>query len=168
MLYAMAAFVGGAVIVSGTAYAGGQGGQLAPQTTQATEKLDAAQLRAMVQGLGYEVTDINKEPGKEKFSVKMSTNGLDIPVGFEISPSGNYIWETVNLGDSNSSVRFEELLKQNGVIQPSFFYITSSGRLMVAQAIDNRSVNASVLKRCLDKVAADVGKTKEIWMKPAN
>ncbi|HLO98182.1 MAG TPA: hypothetical protein VK171_06280 [Fimbriimonas sp.] len=162
----MAAFVGSAVLVTGTAQARGQGGTLAP-FTQSTEKLVASQLREMLVNLGYEVKDLNTEAGKEKYSVTTVSAGLNIPVGFEISPSGSYIWQTVNLGLASSSTKFEDLLKQNGIVQPTFFYITKSGALMAAQAIDNRAMTPAVLKRCHDKIVGDVGKTKEFWQASA-
>ena len=88
----------------------------------------------MLVELGYEVTDIVKDEGKEKYSVKFSKNDLNIPVGFEISPSNSYILLTVNLGDApkEATTKCLNLLKQNSKIQPTFFYVTDSGRLMAA------------------------------------
>src|SRR5690348_7235783 len=65
-----------------------------------TGQVDRKQLRTILVQLGYEVNDINKEEGKEKYSVSFSQDGLNIPIGLEISPSNSYIWMTVNLGDA--------------------------------------------------------------------
>jgi hypothetical protein len=43
--------------------------------------------------LGYEVKDIVKDAGKEKFSVTLNKEGLDIPVAAEISGNTKYIWD---------------------------------------------------------------------------
>ena len=128
-------------------------------------QVDRKQLREMLVQLGYEVTDIVKDAGKEKYSVKYTKEGLDIPVGFEISPSNTYIWLTVNLGPApeESSAKNFALLKQNAKIQPTFFYVTDSGRLMAALAIENRGVTNQILRLRAETVSDNVGKTKSIW-----
>lgn len=155
--YAIASAIG---LSMGLGY---QGVLAPPQQPNQSDKLTAESLKTMSEGLGIEVKVLNAEVGKEKYTLSMKTTSLNIPVGAEISPSGNYIWLTVNLGNNSSTKKHEELLKQNGVIQPAFFYITSSGRLMMAHPIDNRSISPVVLKRCLDKIVADVDKTNAIW-----
>ena len=122
-------------------------------------------LREMLVELGYEVTDIVKDAGKEKYSVKYSKNGLDIPVGFEISPSSSYVWLTVNLGEApkEGNTKCLNLLKQNSKVQPTFFYITDSGRLMAALPIENRNITNAVLRLRAETVSDNVGKTKEFW-----
>jgi hypothetical protein len=122
-------------------------------------------LREMLVELGYEVTDIVKDAGKEKYSVKYSKNGLDIPVGFEISPSNSYVWLTVNLGEApkEGNTKCLNLLKQNSKVQPTFFYITDSGRLMAALPIENRNITNAVLRLRSETVSDNVGKTKEYW-----
>jgi hypothetical protein len=128
-------------------------------------QVDRKQLRDMLVQLGYEVTDIVKDAGKEKYSVKYTKDGLDIPVGFEISPSNSYIWLTVNLGPApeESATKNFALLKQNAKIQPTFFYVTDSGRLMAALAIENRGVTNQILRMRGESVSDNVGKTKSIW-----
>ncbi len=123
------------------------------------------QLRDMLVQLGYDVSDIVKDAGKEKYTVKFTKNDLDIPVGFEISPSGTYIWLTVNLGSAptEGNTKCLNLLKQNSKVQPTFFYITDSGRLMAALAIENRGVTNAILRQRADSVSDNVGKTKEYW-----
>jgi len=128
-----------------------------------SDKLTADNLKTMSEGLGIEVKQIVTDPGKEKYTLSMKTSKLNIPVGAEISPSTSYVWLTVNLGDNSSAKKHEELLKQNGIVQPTFFYITASGRLMAAHPIDNRAVTPAVLRRCLDKIVADVDKTSGVW-----
>ena len=129
--------------------------------------IDRKQLREMLVQLGYEVTDISTEAGKEKYSVKFTTNDLNIPVGYEISPSGSYIWLTVNLGEApkEATPKCLELLKQNSKIQPTFFYITDSGRLMAALPVENRGVNNAVLRLRSESLTSNVGKTKDVWQK---
>lgn len=130
---------------------------------QAEDRLDAAKLKAMINGLGYETSDLNTEVGKEKYQFKITKGSLDVPMAAEFSPSKNYIWFTVFLGASKPTLKFEDMLKRNSEIQPSQFYITSKGNLMMAIAIDNRSVSAAVMKRNVDKLADDVESTQSLW-----
>ncbi|MEA2553624.1 MAG: hypothetical protein QOJ65_1800 [Fimbriimonadaceae bacterium] len=127
--------------------------------------LDARQLREKLVELGYDVTDLVKEEGKEKYTVKLTKSDLDIPIGYEISPSKGYIWLTVNLGDApaETSTKCLALLKSNGNIQPSFFYVTKSGRLMMGLPIDNRDVTNATLRLRTDQISDNVGSTKDLW-----
>ena len=127
------------------------------------EKLNAESLKKMAEGLGFELKTLNTETGKEKYEIPVKTATLNIPVGAEISSSTNYIWLTVNLGPNSSAKKHEEMLKSNGSIQPCFFYVSSKGALMMAEPIDNRGITPAILKRCLDKLVADVDKTSTIW-----
>ena len=128
-------------------------------------QVDRKQLREMLVQLGYEVQDILKDEGKQKYSSKFTRDGLDIPIGYEISPSNTYIWLTVNLGTAptEGSAKTLALLKQNSKVQPTFFYITDSGRLMAALPVENRAVTNAVLRARSESLAENVGKTKEVW-----
>lgn len=128
-------------------------------------QISRTRLREMLVELGYEVTDINKEAGKEKYTVTYVRNGFNVPVGFEISPSNSYIWLTVNLGPgpTEGNAKCLNLLKQNSKIQPAFFYITDSGNLMLAQALDNRGITNAYLRQRSEAIADNVGKTQEFW-----
>ena len=135
--------------------------------TVQSEQVDRKQLREMLVQLGYEVTDIVKDAGKEKYSVNFEKADINIPIGYEISPSGSYIWLTANLGDAptSGSDKTLQLLKQNSKIQPTFFYITDSGRLMVALPVENRGVTNAILRLRSETIADNIGKTKDIWQK---
>ena len=128
-------------------------------------QIDRKQLREILSQLGYEVKDIVKDEGKEKYAVTVAKGGLDIPVGYEISPSNSYIWLTVNLGPAptESATKNFSLLKQNAKIQPTFFYVTESGRLMAALPIDNRGVNNTVLRAKTEAITDNVSNSQTIW-----
>jgi len=129
------------------------------------QQIDRKQLREMLVQLGYDVQDLVKEEGKEKYTTKFVREALDIPIGYEISPSNTYIWLTVNLGPAptEGNAKTLALLKQNGKVQPTFFYITESGRLMAALPIENRAVTNAVLRSRSESLADNVGKTKDVW-----
>jgi hypothetical protein len=126
-------------------------------------KLDAATLKSTIVGLGYEVKDTITTPGKEKYEFKIEKGDLSIPIGAELSGSKNYIWLTVNLGTDSGKLNYQEILKRNAKIQPSFFYIASNGSVMLAEAIDNRQASATVFRRVIDKLSSDVVDTKDVW-----
>lgn len=126
-------------------------------------RLDAASLKSTIAGLGYETKDTVTTPGKEKYEFTVEKGNLTIPIGTELSASKNYIWLTVNLGTDNGKLKYQDILKQNAKIQPSFFYITANGTLMLAEAVDNRQATAAVFRRVIDKLSSDVVDTKDVW-----
>lgn len=130
-----------------------------------TGQIDRKQLRTTLVQLGYEVNDINKEEGKEKYSISIAQDALNIPIGLEISPSNSYIWLTVNLGDApaETSTKCLALLKQNAKIQPCFFYVTESGRMMMGLPVENHEIDNARIRNRLTIIADNVGKTKDIW-----
>lgn len=128
-----------------------------------TDKLDAAGLKTMVSGLGYEVTDLVKDPGKEKYQFTVNTGKFNVPMGAEISPSKSYIWLTANLGKASEKTKYEELLKANGKVQPTQFYVTSSGALMIALAVENHGVTSAWMRKCVDKLANDLTEQAPAW-----
>lgn len=134
-------------------------------TAQECSPLNAKQLKDMLTGMGYTVKDLNTQAGSEKFEVALSSGGFNVPVGYEISPSGNFVWLTANLGkpkDSTSTMN-AELLKQNGKIQPCQFYISTKGILMIGLAIENRGLTAAIMRRHTDKFIGDISKTSAYW-----
>lgn len=130
------------------------------------EQVDALQLKKMVEGLGYTTKFLSEDKGKEKFEFPTKTDGFDVPIAGELSASKNYIWLTVFLGPAgDDTAKHSALLKANQRVQPNFFYITDKNNLMLGIAVDNRSLNPAALKRIVDKLSADVGKTADVWNK---
>ena len=133
---------------------------------QSCDPIDRMRLRNILVELGYEVKDVVRDAGKEKFSITLKKYALDIPVAYEISPSGGYIWLTVNLGKSaaDSANQGLAMIKQNGIIQPSQFYLTKSGTLMMGLPVENRGITNAVIRRLTETISDRVGETKHIWM----
>ncbi len=132
---------------------------------QDSEQIDAPRLKEMVTNLGFEVKSLNEEVGKEKYEFTVKTSDFDVPIAAEISGSKNYVWLTVYLGDSPKpdSPKCHSLLSRNFKVQPSQFYITEKGALMIGFAMENRGINPAVLKRTYTKLSDDVVKTADIW-----
>jgi hypothetical protein len=144
---------------------------IAPSLSQANaqdcDQVTRLQLRSMLVELGYEVKDIVTTPGSEKFSITTNNNALDIPIGLELSPSLRYIWLTVNLGPApaDTSRTHGLLMRENGKTQPSLFYVTSSGLLMMGLPVDNRGVTNTSLRERIETISKNVGSTKDIWQR---
>jgi hypothetical protein len=135
---------------------------LAPQDS---DPIDAARLKQIVTGLGFEPKSLSEEAGKEKYEFTVKTDEFDVPIAAEISASKNYVWLTVYLGDAPtaSSPKCHAMLSRNFKIQPTQFYITERGALMMGFAMENRGVTPAVFKRTYTKLADDVVKTADIW-----
>jgi hypothetical protein len=101
----------------------------------APDVLDPSALKTMLANLGYEPKNISKDD-KPKYEIQTKTEKFNVPVGCEISPSTNYIWLTVKLGDNTATKPHEALLKANAEIQPTQFYVTKSNSLMIGLAIE--------------------------------
>ena len=135
--------------------------------TAAADPLNYAGVRTMVEGMGHTTSDVSKTPGEEKFEVVITTEGFTVPLGFEVSKSGRYIWCTAFLGKSTlDGARALALLKRGGSVQPTTFWMTDKDELKIGIAIDNRDVTPAHLKFVMEKLAADVGKTADVWQAP--
>lgn len=125
--------------------------------------LTAKELREVLVGLGYEVKDLSTEAGKEKYEILTKTDSFNVPMGAEISPSKSYIWLTVYLGADADTRKHRDILKQNGLVQPSQFYVTKSDKLMVALPVENRGMTPAYLKDKISKLVGDVESSATVW-----
>jgi hypothetical protein len=134
---------------------------------QTCEQLTRKELREKLVQLGYEVKDLVTDPGKEKYSVKLTKDGLDIPVAAEISGNTKYIWLTVNLGPAPTDAQSlnNTYLKKNAEIQPNFFYITESGKLMMGLPLNNLGITNAFLRDRIENIAGSVATTKSLWQR---
>jgi hypothetical protein len=141
------------------------GGAMFPVVFSQDDQITAPRLKEMVTNLGFEVKPLNEEPGKEKYEFTVKTSDFDVPIAAEISGSKNYVWLTVYLGDAPKadSPKCHALLSRNFKVQPSQFYITEKGALMLGFAMENRGITPVVFKRTYTKLSDDVVKTADIW-----
>ncbi len=141
------------------------GATMVPLVFAQDDGLTAPRLKDMISNLGFEVKPLNEEVGKEKYEFTVKTSDFDVPIAAEISGSKNYIWLTVYLGDAPKadSPKCHALLSRNFKVQPSQFYITERGALMVGFAMENRGITPVVFKRTYTKLSEDVVKSADIW-----
>lgn len=132
----------------------------------APAQLDLAGLKSLLTNMGHELKDLSET----KFETTIAEDGFDVPLAFEVSPSGRYVWVTAFPGKvPEAGLPAEQanaLLRQNHSIQPAHFYITSNGSLMVAMAVENRALDAVIMRRVITKLAADVATTADAWSLP--
>lgn len=133
----------------------------------AAEALDLAGVKALITNMGHEIKDLSET----KFEITVTEDTFDVPIAFEVSGSGRYIWLTAFLGKvpetGLEAAQANALLRQNHSIQPAHFYVTSSSSLMIGIAIENRAMDAVMMRRAVSKLAADVAKTSDDWTLPA-
>lgn len=137
---------------------------MAPAAIAAQVTFD--ELQGMVAGMGYTTKPLPPAEGgpATKFEFTVVTSEFNVPMGLEVSKSGRYIWCTASLGEfKKGGDAALELLKQNASLQPTSFWLTSKGFLMIGIAIDNREVTPEHLRFVFDKLAADVGKSAAVW-----
>jgi len=140
-------------------------GSLVPaRPQQDPDVLDAAGLRKLIEGLGYDVKDVTKTPGSEKYEFKITRQAMDVPISTKISTSHNYVWFTVFLGPAPvDPAKNAQLLKLNYQDQPNNFYVTDGGNLMMGIAVDNRDVTAAIVQRVVEKLGDDVALSADVW-----
>lgn len=136
-----------------------------PSLAQDCSPITRSQLKEMLKQLGYEVKDIVTTPGKEKYEVIHTKSGYTVPVGYEISASTNFVWLTVNLGNKPDeySSKNSRLIRQNGIIQPCFFYTTEGGALMMGFPLENRGLTNTILRNKTDFITDKVVETSDLW-----
>lgn len=130
------------------------------------DPLNSSGLKDMLAGMGYTPNNIGTEQSP-LFEVSITTPNFNIPVGFEVSASGRYVWARATLGQVNlDNDRALEALRSNGKTQPVMFWLTSSNYLVIGMYIDNRDVTTEQLRFVIDKISADVTSTAPIWNPP--
>jgi hypothetical protein len=128
--------------------------------------LTYSQLQNMATNMGFAPNQVSTGTDAPKFEIQTKAGTFNVPLGLEISSSGRFVWVTANLGVKTLSAdQANEILKRGGSVQPTQFWYTSKGNLMIGMAIDNREVTPAYLKFVIDKVGADVVATADIWNK---
>lgn len=134
-----------------------------PQSMQDPAPLDLDGLKALIANMGYEKKDLSET----KFEISITQDTFDVPVAFEVSGSGRYIWLTAFLGkvpdEGLPALQANALLRRNHSIQPAHFYVTSTSSLMIGLAVENRGMDAVMMRRAVSKLAADVASSSDDW-----
>ena len=129
--------------------------------------LSGAQLQTMVANMGYTPNVLSKPGEALKFEITTKAGTFTVPISFEITPSGRYIWATANLGSAAtmSGDKALALLRKNVATQPVMFWISTGNQLVCGMAIDNREVTPAHMKFVIDKIGADIAGSADVWGK---
>lgn len=139
---------------------------LAAPLTASADPLTYPGLKTLVTNMGFTPNEIGN-PESPKFETTVKTADFNVPIGFEITKSGRYIWATASLGASKlDGAAALNMLKRMTDVQPTQFWITTKGVLMIGIAVDNREVTPAHMKFVMDKLADDIGKTTDVWQPP--
>lgn len=132
---------------------------------QSCISINRKQLREMIAQLGYEIKDTDINPGKEKYEITTTRNGVDIPITLQISGNEVYVWLTVFLGaaKTENAAKNLALLQQTAKTQPCHFYITETGKLMIGVSLENRGITNTLLRERIETIASRVGESKAVW-----
>ena len=127
------------------------------------DPLTHTQVKWMVEGMGYPTKEVGKADSP-LLEVTLTTANFTIPLGFEVSKSGRYVWVRATLGASKlTGEQALAVLKKQGELQPTMFWLNNSGILLIGMAIDNRDITPAHLKFVMDKIAADIDSTASLW-----
>ena len=129
--------------------------------------LTPAQLQTMITNMGYAPNVLSKPGEAMKFEIKTTAGTFTVPISFEVTPSGRYIWATANLGSAAtmSGDKALALLRKNVATQPVMFWISTNNQLICGMAIDNREVTPAHMKYVIDKIGADIAGSADVWGK---
>lgn len=126
--------------------------------------LTYSQLMNMATNMGYTPNTISQGTDTPKFEIQTKSGTFNVPLGLEVSPSGRFVWVSANLGQKTlTGEQALSILRRGTSVQPTQFWYTDKGNLMIGMAIDNRDVTPAYLRFVLDKVGADVASTQDIW-----
>ena len=143
---------------------------MAPVTAVAAEPkptskggVTVAQLRKIVDGLGYETKD-GTDKTSANFEFTITESDLDIHILAEQSQSTSYIWLKLAFDKLKPGQDAKTFLSQTASTQPAHFYLYSDGTLGMAMAIENRDVTPAVVKRGIDILVNGAVSTQDYWL----
>lgn len=141
---------------------------LAASLPAAADPVDFPRLMEQLEGLGYTPKLLSKEGDNPKSEITATSGSWTVHLSFEVSPSKRFIWVSAFLGDAGHITGDKALgiLKREASIQPTGFWITGAGGLMIGMYVDNRDVTPDHLKFVIDKLVRDVEATSGLWAPP--
>ena len=130
--------------------------------------LTAAQLDAMLQGLGYETKDVSGNDSHNVFEISTEAEGWKILIMVSVSGDGSTIWfdsKFKPLSDVTqaSAASWAKLLELSRTYNPAFFTLDKTGRIHVSATLDNFAVTPSMLRRELERFDSVVRKSYPHW-----
>ena len=125
-------------------------------------------LRAMLVNQGYKPT-VEKVGTSNLYWVKISRDGVEYSVSFQISPNKEKLWIIVPLADiadvdHAAPAKLAKLLELNDQIGPCYFRFNRQyKRLYLARAMDNRAVTPALFRDNLERTVDRLVETRAAW-----
>jgi hypothetical protein len=147
----------------------------ASQAPQSAGGLDNNSLRAILQGLGYELGTTSNQT----YQISMKQGQANFTPEVWISSSGRKIWISQNIrqigkGELDNPIELAALLAANSEVGPAQFYIENEStdpskpnwHLCYAYPVDNRAVTADVIHDALTAFLSGLTKEAAVWAPP--
>lgn len=131
--------------------------------------IDEKVLKTMLEGLGYDPEPVKLSGDRTGYNIKVSFKGYDATMFMQISPSGTFVWGTLNLATIKSEhyaegSRLFKLLQLNQVHGPCHFYITPSGKMLcLTRGLFIKGITNKDLKDHIDGLLSVAEQTVEHW-----
>jgi hypothetical protein len=125
-------------------------------------------LQTYLKNLGYRF-NVEKMGESTIYWIKVSREGVEYSVSFQISPNKEKIWAIVPLADipeidKASADRLAQFLELNDTIGPCYFRFNRGyKRLYMCRAMDNRAVTPDVFRDNLDRLVDRMVETRDAW-----
>lgn len=132
-------------------------------TSLQADPVDTMQIKKMVEEMGYKTEMLAQTRGQEKFQFPVKKSGYEVPVAVSMDNEKTVATFSVLLGPAPAADKHTDLLKVVDRIQPSYFYISREGDIMLAISVDNRGIDSRVVKHVIDKLSTDVVDTAKLW-----
>lgn len=136
-----------------------------PGKTPDGSQLEFSHLKAILNQLGYKITDLSE--GVMEVEVVQGT--WTLPTVVSLSNDGSKIWMFVRLGtlsdDPATSVnQLRSLLAANGEYGPEFFkYVEDTNLLLLYSCRDNIGLDNTKIKATVEHLAGVAVETSDIW-----
>jgi len=130
-----------------------------PSAALAAPPLTYVQLQNMATHMGYTPTTISTGTDTPKMEIQTKAGTFNVPLGLEVSPSGRFVWVTANLGlKTLNGEQAMAILRRGTAVQPTQFWYTDKGNLMIGLAVDHRDGTPAYLRFVADKVRTDTAR----------
>ncbi|MCE9529543.1 MAG: hypothetical protein K8T89_00150 [Planctomycetes bacterium] len=138
------------------------------QTKPATA-LSETELKEKLESLGHDVKPVALNNNRTGYYIDVTFKGQKASMFVQVSPSGSYVWGTLDLADlkpehAAEGARLFKLLQLNQAEGPNHFYVTPDGkRLCITRGLFNKSLTTKELREHIDGLLGAATATVDHW-----
>lgn len=135
----------------------------ASMVTPSTGALGVEDIRRMAEAEFGAAKDVTGASAVKLYEITLVRGGFNIPIQFEVSASGNFVWLSATVGPGNVAPDKAAIaLKRIAKIQPTMIWDTGS-KLRFGFAMENRGVTQAVIKAHMERLANDIADNSDVW-----